>query len=220
MSAQQIAQLLDGLLVTLRITGAGVLLAAVCAIATGIGSLSRDSIVRALSWLYVEVFRGTSALVQLFWFFFALPPLTGIRLEPQTCAILVLGLNIGAYGSEVVRGAITAVPRGQHEAGTALGLSRAQILWHVVLPQAALQMLPPMGNLVIELLKSTALVSMIAVTDLTQAALFIRDDTLQTARLFGLVLLVYFAVSWTITQGVRFLERRLAKGKLVARAHG
>lgn len=203
--------LIPAVLVTLQITAGAAVLAAVLAFAAGLGSLSRDRIVHALSRIYIEIFRGTSALVQLFWFYFALP-LIGISLNAKLAGIMVLGLNIGAYGAEVVRGAIVAVPRGQHEAGLTLSLSRFQIMRHIILPQAIVAMFPPFGNLLIELLKSTALVSLITITDLTRAALFLRDETLRTPEIFGLVLMIYFLISMVMTFGFRWLERRAGRG--------
>jgi polar amino acid transport system permease protein len=214
---RHVEQLAAGLLVTVQITLGGALLAAACAFVGGLGLLSRDSVVRGVCRAYVEVFRGTSALVQLFWFFYALPLLLGVRLEPRLCGVLVLGLNVGAYAAEVVRGAVTAVPRSQWEAGVALSLSRRQTLAYVVLPQALRAMLPPFGNLVIELLKGTSLVSMIAVVDLTQAGLFIRDDTLRTGRVLGVVLVLYFCLAWVISRGFRLLESRLSRGRVTTR---
>lgn len=114
----------------------------------------------------MEVFRGTSALVQLFWFYFVLP-MFGMKLPALLVGIVVLGANAGAYGAEVVRGAILAVPAGQREAAVALNLTRARTIWRIILPQAVPAMLPPTGNLLIELLKNTALVSLITITDLT-----------------------------------------------------
>ena len=206
-----VAQLLPGLWVTgvLFVGGAG--LAAICALTAGLARVSQESVWRALATVYVEVFRGTSALVQLFWFYFALPILLGIRLPAMVAGILVLGLNLGAYGAEVVRGAIRSVPRTQLEAAVALNLSRGQTMRHVVLPQALRAMLPPFGNLLIELLKSTALVSMITVADLTRVGLFLRDDTLRTGEIFGVLLLIYFVFSQGIAYGVRSVEKRLAR---------
>jgi polar amino acid transport system permease protein len=203
---------LEGLAVTVQIAACGAVLAVVCALLAGLGRLSRDPIVRGYARVYVEVFRGTSALVQLFWFYFALPILLGVRLDAFTVGVLVLGLNVGAYGAEVVRGAIIDVPRGQIQAAAALNLTRWQTMRHVILPQAAVAMLPPMGNLLIELLKSTALVSMITLNDLTRIGLFLRDDTLRTVEIFGLLLAIYFGLSLLITAGVRGLERRLSHG--------
>lgn len=205
-------QLLPGLWVTVELFLGGAALAAVCALTAGLARVSRETVWRALAVIYVEVFRGTSALVQLFWFYFALPVLLGVRLPAIAAGILVLGLNIGAYGAEVVRGALQSVPRAQLEAALALNLTRGQCLRQVILPQALRAMLPPFGNLLIELLKSTALVSMITVTDLTRVGLFLRDDTLRTGEIFGALLAIYFGLSLIITYAVRRLERRLARG--------
>lgn len=126
--------------------------------------------------------------------------------------IAALGLNVGAYGAEVVRGAILAVPRGQWEAATALNLSRLQALRHVILPQAFVAMIPPWGNLFIELLKATSLVSLITLADLTFKATQINQNTLRTLEVFGLVLLIYLALATLVTQAMRALEQRAARG--------
>lgn len=160
----------------------------------------------------MEVFRGTSILVQMFWFYFALPVLLGIRIEAMLVGVLSLGLNGGAYGAEIVRSAMLHVPLGQHQAAVALNLTRWQRMRYVILPQAVPAMLPPLGNLLIELLKSTALVSMITVTDLTRAGVFLRDNTLRTGEIFGLLLAIYFVLSLSITAVMRRLEARLARG--------
>jgi len=204
--------LLEGLQTTVLLFVAGSLLAAICAFAAGLGRTSTDVIVRWTSRVYIETFRGTSALVQLYWFYFALPLLIGIELDAVLVGILVLGLNVGSYGAEVVRGAIQDVPKGQHLAAIALNMTDYQRMRYVVLPQACLAMLPPFGNLLIELLKSTALVSMITVLDLTRAGLDIRDNTLKTTQIFVLLLLVYFALSSVITFGMRRLESWLSRG--------
>ena len=201
--------LLPGLWVTLQVFAGGVVVALFAALLAGLGRLSRDPIVRTFSSLYIEVFRGTSALVQLFWFYFALPILLDIHLGAIQVGILVLGLNIGAYGAEVVRSAIEAVPRGQFAAATALNLTPTQSMRHVILPQALPIVLPPMGNLLIELLKSTALIYTLGVYDLTREGRFLVDATLRTTEVYGLLLLIYFVLSLAITASVRFLERRL-----------
>jgi len=203
--------LLRGLAVTVELTVAAAALAIVIALAAGLARMSGR---RVLSWpaaTYIEVFRGTSALVQLFWFYFVLP-FFGIEVSAFTAGTLVLALNTGAYGAEVVRGAVLAVPRGQLDASAALNLSRVQTLWHVVLPQAIPAMLPPAGNLAIELMKNSALVSLITITELTFAAQLLRAETLRSAEIFGVVLVLYFAVALVITGGVRLLERRASRG--------
>lgn len=206
--AQLIPPLLEGLVVTLEIMAGAVVLAVPLALAAGIGRLSVLRPVRWLAAVYVEVFRGTSALVQLFWFYFVLP-LFGVQLPAMLVGIVVLALNAGAYGAEVVRGAIRAVPPGQREAGVALNLTRGQIMRRIVVPQAIPAMLPPAGNLLIELLKNTALVSLITITDLTFRGQLLRSETLRTTEIFTLMLLLYFAVALLITAGVRLLERRV-----------
>ncbi|CAB3633471.1 MAG: ectoine/hydroxyectoine ABC transporter permease subunit EhuC [Achromobacter sp.] len=200
--------LLEGLAVTLEIMAGAVVLAVPLALAAGVGRLSTLRPVRWLASIYVEVFRGTSALVQLFWFYFVLP-LFGVQLPAMLVGIVVLALNAGAYGAEVVRGAIRAVPPGQREAGVALNLTRGQIMRRIVVPQAIPAMLPPAGNLLIELLKNTALVSLITITDLTFRGQLLRSETLRTTEIFTLMLLLYFAVALLITAGVRLLERRV-----------
>lgn len=203
--------LLDGLWVTLQLTAGGALLAAALAWLAGLGKLSRTRFLRWPAIAYIEVFRGTSALVQLFWFFYALP-LLGVSLSPMTAGILVLGLNVGSYGAEVVRGAIQSIDRGQYEASTALNLSPIQRLWLVVTPQALVRILPPAGNLLIELLKNTALVSLITLSDLTFEGMILRAETLRTAEIFGMLLLIYFGIATVLTFFVRRFERRLKKG--------
>jgi polar amino acid transport system permease protein len=203
--------LLRGLAITVELTLAAFVLAVVIALAAG---LARMSPRRALAWpaaVYIEVFRGTSALVQLFWFYFVLP-FFGIELSAFAAGMLVLALNTGAYGAEVVRGAVLAVPRGQLDASAALNLGRLQTLWRIVMPQAFPAMLPPAGNLAIELLKNSALVSLITITELTFAAQLVRAESLRSAEIFGLVLVLYFAVALCITAGMRLLERRAARG--------
>ncbi|KGD87771.1 amino acid ABC transporter permease [Achromobacter sp. RTa] len=200
--------LLEGLGVTLQVLAGAVVLAVPLALAAGICRLSSVRPVRWIASIYVEVFRGTSALVQLFWFYFVLP-LFGVQLPAMLVGIVVLALNAGAYGAEVVRGAIRAVPSGQREAGVALNLTRGQIMRRIIVPQAVPAMLPPAGNLLIELLKNTALVSLVTITDLTFRGQLLRSETLRTTEIFTLMLLLYFAVALLITAGVRLLERRV-----------
>ena len=201
--------LLGGLVVTLQVTAGAAVLALVMSFLGGLGRLSRTRPVRWVATAYVEVFRGTSALVQLFWVFFVLP-FVGLDLDALTAGIVVLGLNIGAYGSEVVRGALQAVPDGQREAAVALNLSPARTRWRVLIPQALPVMLPPAANLLVELLKGTALVSLITLSELTFVAQTLRADTLRTAEVFGLVLVLYFGVAMALTAGMRRLERRVS----------
>ena len=202
--------LLRGLWVTLQLTAGAAVLAVPAALLAGLGRMSRRP---CLSWpaaCYVEVFRGTSALVQLFWVYYVLP-LLGLRLPAVWAGILVLGLHTGAYGAEVVRGAIANVPKGQAEAAVALNMTPLATLWRILVPQAVPLMLPPAGNLLIELLKNTALVSLITITDLTFSAQLLRSETFRTVEVFSIALLMYFAAAQVLNGGMRLLERRAAR---------
>jgi polar amino acid transport system permease protein len=203
--------LLQGAVLTVQIAALGCLLALFAAIVAALGKMYGPAPVRWLANAYIEIFRGTSALVQLFWLFFVLPQF-GILLEAFTVAVVGLGLNVGAYGAEVVRGAVASVPRGQWEASTALNMSQMQMLRRIILPQAFVAMIPPWGNLFIELLKSTALVSLITLTDLTFKAQQLNQTTMKTIPIFTLVLLIYLAMSLTLTIGMRLLEQRASRG--------
>lgn len=204
-------QLLKGAVVTVEITLLAALLAVALALAAGLARLSKFRLLRAVATAYIETFRGTSALVQLFWLFFVLPHF-GILLSAFTVAVVALGLNVGAYGAEVVRGAILAVSKGQYEAAVALNMSAGLTMRRIILPQAAVAMVPPWGNLFIELLKATALVSLITITDLTFKAYQLNQATFRTVEIFTLVLFIYLGISVVITLGMRLLEARLGRG--------
>ncbi len=209
--------LLDGALITIEITLGGCLLAVAMALIAAAARMYGPAPVRWLAVGYIEVFRGTSALVQLFWLFFVLPHF-GILLEPITVAIVALGLNVGAYGAEVVRGAINAVPRGQWEATVALNMTRMEALRRVILPQAFVAMIPPWGNLFIELLKATALVSLITISDLAFKAQQMNQTTYRTVEIFTIVLVIYLAIATLITIGMRTLEHYASRGLSRGRA--
>ncbi len=200
--------LLEASVVTVEITLLAAVLGLTLALTAGLGRLSRIWIVRAAARTYVEFFRGTSALVQLFWLFFVLPHF-GIYLEAITVGIVGLGLNVGAYGAEVVRGSILAVDKGQFEAATSLNMTRMQSMRRVILPQAFVAMMPPFGNLFIELLKSTALVSLITITDLTFRGAQLNVLTLRSTEIFGIVINIYFLMALVIIFFMRSVERRL-----------
>ena len=203
-----LAELLPALGLTVGLTLCAAAVAGVCAFAAGFARLSQLRAVRWTASLYIELFRGTSALVQLFWVYFVLP-FAGIDLDAFTAGVLVLGLNAGAYGAEVVRGAIRAIPQGQRDAAAALNFTRAQTMRRIVLPQALPAKLPPAGNLCIELLKNTALVSLIAVHELTFTAQLLRASTLQTSLVFGVVLILYLLAALVLSAVFRSLERRV-----------
>jgi len=205
-----IGLILQGALVTLELTVLGSALALVVAFPAGLARLSRFFAVRALATTYIEFFRGTSIFVQLFWVYFVLP-FAGVSLSPLQAGVLALGLNVGAYGAEVVRGAVKSVPREQLEASIALNFSRYQRMRYIILPQALPLMLPTFGNNAIELLKGTAVVSLISLTDMTFQAQVVRAQTGNTLVPFGTILILYFLMSWVISFLMRRLERRVTR---------
>ncbi len=205
--------LLQGALVTVQVAALAALLAIAMALAAALGKLYGPRPLRWLANVYIEVFRGTSALVQLFWLYFVLPQFN-ISLEAFTVAVLALGLNIGAYGAEVVRAAIGAIHRGQWEASVALNMTRLQALRRIILPQAFVIMIPPWGNLLIELIKSTSLVSLITLADLTFKGQQMNQATFKTLPIFTLVLLIYLIISLSVTIVMRALETGASRGVL------
>lgn len=202
--------LMDGAEVTLRIAVLAGLLAFSLSALSGLGRLSTLAPIRWISGSYIELFRASSLLVLLFWVYFALP-IAGLEFSKTWSAVLAIGLNIGAYGGEIVRSSILAVPKGQYEASIALNLHPLTRFVRVVLPQAFLRMLPPMGNLSIEMLKSTSLVYCITMADLTYEAMILRNNYYpHTPIIFGLLLLIYYLMSSCVSWSVRLLERKLA----------
>jgi polar amino acid transport system permease protein len=204
-------RIFDGTLVTCAQFLFASAVAIVAALAAGLGKLSSHWLIRGTAVVYIEVFRGTSLLVQLYWIFFVLP-LFGITLPKFAAGFLSVGMNVGAYGAELVRGAIQTVPKGQWEAAVALNMSTAQRMRRVILPQAFLLMLPPWGNLIIELLKGTALVSLISVADLMFQSKQINASTYLSAQSFGTALIVYYILArFLVTPFMRWLERVMAR---------
>ncbi|MBW9104241.1 ectoine/hydroxyectoine ABC transporter permease subunit EhuC [Paraburkholderia phenoliruptrix] len=205
--------LLQGTLVTVEIAAFATVLAIVMAFVATAAKLAPWAPLRWLGNAYVEIFRGTSLLVQLFWFFFVLPlPPFRIEMTPFTVAIVGLGLHYGAYGSEILRGALRSVPGGQFEAALALNMSPLTRMRRIVLPQAMINALPPATNLMIELLKGTSLVSLITLSDLTFRARQLDEATFKTAEIFMLTLVIYFVLAQILVALMRHFERRVSHG--------
>ncbi|MGW2742051.1 ectoine/hydroxyectoine ABC transporter permease subunit EhuC [Streptomyces sp. NPDC001450] len=203
---------LKGVWTTVQLLVFSTLLAGAVSFAVGVARTHRLWVVRFLAGFYTEVFRGTSALVMIFWVFFVLPVAFGWQLVPLWAGTLALGLTYGAYGSEIVRGALNAVDPAQREGGIALGFTPWQRLRLVLLPQAVPEMIPSFCNLLIELLKGTALVSVMGMGDLTFSANLVRLALQQSAEIYTYVLLIYFAIAFVLTRLMRSLEKRLKAG--------
>lgn len=202
--------LLEGLWTTLLVTALGA--AGALVLAFVLGMLARGArLQRAVARVIIEFFRGTSLLVQLWWLFFALPQL-GYQLTPLACAFVAFSLNFGAYGAEVVRGAVGAVEQTQWDAATALSFTPFQRMRLVIMPQAVPGMLPPFGNLLIQLLKSTPLVYTITLLDLTGVAQEYRASEGNTLFIFSLLLVAYFVIAYVFTVFMRAFEHRAKAG--------
>ena len=208
-------QILDGIQTTALATVLGGLLALVISFAFGILQTAKFAAVRIVARIFVEFFRGTSLVVQLFWLCFVLPQLPyplGWRLEPLMVGVLALGLNYGAYGAEVVRGSIGSVAKGQYEAISALSLSPVRGLFRVIIPQAWALMIPSLSNLWIQLLKGSAIVYTVTLYDLFFQVEQVRKQT-GTWFAFLFALLAYYLIAWVIVIIMNALEVR-AKHKI------
>lgn len=208
--------LLSGAWVTVQLTLYSSLLGLIFAFALGVGKLANT---RAINWFcsaVVEFFRGTSLLVQLFWLYFALPIMgdaLGLdwRFSPVLVGTLALALNIGAYAAEVVRGAVQAVSAQQYEAAKALDFTPRQTLWRIIVPQAIPEMMPSLGNLAVQNLKDTALVSLISLADLAYRAEQLRNFTQDSTTIYSLLLLMYFGMALVIAGCMKLAERHLGR---------
>lgn len=215
LNPNQYRNLLSGTWVTIQVIAGSFALGTVMALIMGVARLSTRKWIRGAALVYIEFARGVAAVILLFWMAYALPILFGLPSMPAMVAgILALGLNMGAYGAEIVRGAIQSVPKGQYEAAIALNLSDSDRLRQVILPQAVPIILPPYGNLTIEVLKGTALVSLIALSDLAFETQKIRqnnvisDDPVPLPILYLNTLVIYLILSQIIAFLFRLAERR------------
>lgn len=200
---------LEAAWVTVRISALALILGLVVAAILVAARLSRSVILRWLAVAYVSVFRGTPCLVQLFILYFG-GPQVGINLEPFAAGVIGLGLNIGAYMSESIRGAIMSVDRGQTEAARSIGFGRGQTMRLVVLPQAARLMIRPLGVNAIALLKGSALVSTISVVELTYTAQRFIGSTYKPFEIFGVAAVLYMIIIYVVARGVDLLDKRFA----------
>lgn len=218
LNSNQLARLGEGTVVTVQLLLLAMALGTVMSLVVGVARLSRFRLVRAVAMVYVELIRGISAIILLFFMFFAAPILLGVRgLSPMVAGVLALGLNMGSYGAEIVRGAILAIPKGQSEASIALNMTSLQRLRYVVLPQAIRIILPPFGNLSIEILKGTALVSLITLSELAFEVQKLRvnsvviEDSATTVALFLNALVIYFIIAQILARLFRFAEYMVDK---------
>ncbi|MDH6233989.1 polar amino acid transport system permease protein [Mesorhizobium soli] len=199
----------EAALVTVEISALALALGLLVAALAAAAKLSRSRLLRVIGTVYVSVFRGTPCLIQLFVLYFGGPQI-GINLEPFAAGVIGLGLNIGAYMAESIRGALLSVDRGQAEAARSIGFSRFQTLRKVVLPQAARLMIRPLGVNTVALVKGSALVSTISVVELTYTAQRFIGSTYKPFEIFGVAALLYMVVVYVVAKVVDLLDRRFA----------
>ena len=196
----------DGLMVTFRISGISLVLAFVIGLATALFRLSQSFVAQTLARVYLETIRNTPLLIQLFFIYFVLGPVLGI--SRMASAILALSLFEGAYASEIFRAGIVSIRRGQWEAAYSLGLSTFDSYVYIILPQAIRRILPPLTSQAISLIKDSALVSTIAVYDLTMQAQAVIAETYLVFELWFTVAGMYLLVTITLSIIVNYMEHR------------
>ena len=200
--------LLLGAVITVKITAMSVALGIVIGLFAGIARICRVKPLRWISAVYVDFFRGTPLLVQIFLFYFAVPVITGQRIDPYVAAVGSCGINSGAYIAEIVRAGIQSIDEGQMEAGRSLGMTWTQTMRYVIVPQAMKRVIPPLGNEFIALLKDSSLVSVIGFEELPRRGQLIIAKTYASLEIWFSVAIIYLVMTLTISRFVSFLEKR------------
>lgn len=200
--------LLVGAGVTIEITAVSVAIGFLIGLFVGIARICQVKILRIIATIYADCIRGTPLLVQIFLIYFALPIVTGQRVEPFVAAVAACGINSGAYVSEIFRAGIQAIDVGQMEAGRSLGLSWWQTMYYVILPQAVRNILPPLGNEFIVMLKDSSLVSVIGFEELTRRGQLIIAQTYGSFEIWTTVAILYLIMTLAISRVVAWLEKK------------
>ena len=200
--------LLQGALVTLQITALAVGLGLVLGLIAALAQLSKFGILRILAKVYVDFIRGTPLLVQIFIIYFALPVIIGHRIDPFVAAVAACSINSGAYVAEIFRAGIQSIEQGQMRAGLSLGMTWAQTMRFIILPQAFKRIIPPLGNEFIAMLKDSSLVSVIGFEELTRSGQLVIAETYGSLEIWTAVALLYLVMTLTITRLVGYLEKR------------
>lgn len=200
--------LLMGAGVTIEITAFSVAIGFFIGLFVGIARISQFKMLRIMAAVYADCIRGTPLLVQIFLIYFALPMAIGQRVEPFIAAVAACGINSGAYVSEIFRAGIQAIDVGQMEAGRSLGLTWWQTMRFIILPQAFKNILPPLGNEFIAMLKDSSLVSVIGFEELTRRGQLIIAQTYGSFEIWMTVAVLYLIMTMAISRIVAFLEKR------------
>ncbi|WP_449413087.1 amino acid ABC transporter permease [Pandoraea soli] len=206
LAAQSMPVLLQGTVLTIKFALMSMVFGLAIGVSVAIMGIGNVRVLRGIARTYVSIMRGTPLLVQIFVIYYGLPGV-GIALDPTPAGVLTLSLNVGAYLSESMRGALEGMPRGQWLAAYSLGLSYWQTLRYVVAPQALRIAVPSLGNSLISLIKDTSLVSVITVTELLRSAQEVIATTYQPLPLY----LACAAIYWVLSTGLSALQRRIEK---------
>jgi polar amino acid transport system permease protein len=199
--------LLKGAGMKIKITALAVMIGIALGTILGLARVSKSKWLKNIAKSYIEFFRGTPLLIQLFILYYGLPSV-GIKLPPYFAAVLGLGLNSGAYVGEIVRSGINSINQGQMEAARSLGMSYPQAMRYVILPQAIKRVIPPLGNEFIALLKDSSLVSVIAVKDLTRQSRLVISRNYESFLILISAAVIYFCMTFVLTRLVNYMERR------------
>src|SRR5438132_5892729 len=195
---------------TLRLAIPAIVLGFVLGIGIGLARLARARWIRVPATMYVECFRGVPLVMVIFWFWFIIPQLLGLPIPEYGVALTAFVIFEAAYFGEIVRAGVQSVPRGQVEAATAVGLTGAQTMRYVVLPQALRNMVPSLVTQMIVLFKDTSLASIIGYVDLTKAAQIVNNREIKPFELYLFIAVVYFLCTYSMSLLARRLERRTA----------
>jgi polar amino acid transport system permease protein len=200
----------SGILVTLALAGLSVVTSLAFGFLLALLRMFGPAWLRPLVVFYIDSMRAIPVLVVLVWTFFALPIVAGITLPPFWAALLGLTLHLAAYAAEIVRAGVESVRPGQTRAALALGMSRAQILRRIVVPQAVVRMLPAFGSLLSVTIKDTAIASVIAVPELMRQSETVAGQSFQPIEVYTFAMLVYFLILFPVTRGIDRVYRRIA----------
>ncbi|MGR3452053.1 MAG: amino acid ABC transporter permease [Paracoccus sp. (in: a-proteobacteria)] len=203
--------LMRGLWVTIQIWIPSIVIGLAGGFLLAQARLAGSKVVRGASLVYVELFRDTPVLIQLIWFFYAFPILVGVQLSPYAAALLGLTLNTSAYSSEIFRGGIRSIHRGQMEGALAIGMTRAQAMRRVILPQVVKRMLPAFTNRTIEVAKMSSLASVISVHELMYQGRLLSSTYYRPFEILTAVAFIYFVLIYPGTFLAGRLEKHLAR---------
>ncbi|KJZ14849.1 MULTISPECIES: amino acid ABC transporter permease [Halomonas] len=203
-----IPQLLTGIPYTLLISFGGLAIGFVIGIIFGLLRISPSAWLRVPAVAYIEIFRGTPVLVQVLFIFYGLPSILGGPIDAVTAGIAAIAVNSGAYISEIVRGGVQSIERGQREAGLSLGLSRRQTFRYIIWPQSFRRMIPALGNQAIISIKDTSLFAVIGVGELVRQGQIYIATTFTALEVYLMVALLYLAITLSLSFALRMLERK------------